>query len=169
MKKSNKKGFTLIELLIVISIIALLATLAIISLTTAQRKARDTKRMADLKEVQTTIELFYSDNSTYPQDDKVSFEANLADFITIPNPPSDASVYVYVVTDTNDAYVLKGTLEDPTHSGLDADDDGIYTLGGGAGEYTGFSWNNVGFEVTLGSGNVECDEATEEGAYCLTD
>ena len=168
MKKSNKKGFTLIELLIVIAIIALLATLAIISLTTAQRKARDTKRLADLKEVQTTIELFYSDNSSYPSNDKTSFQDDLEDFITIPNPPSDASEYVYAVTGLNDAYVLKGTLEDPDHSGLDADNDDNYTQGVGDALYAGFTWDNTGTETALAA-DVECDEAVEDGAYCLTD
>jgi len=62
----NKKGFTLIELLVVIAIIGLLATLAIVALQNARQKSRDAKRVSDIKQMQTSLDLFYSDNNTYP-------------------------------------------------------------------------------------------------------
>ena len=62
----NKKGFTLIELLVVIAIIGLLSTLAVVALTSARTKARDSKRVADMKQLQTAMELYYSDNAAYP-------------------------------------------------------------------------------------------------------
>lgn len=62
----NKKGFTLIELLVVIAIIGLLSTLAVVALTSARTKARDSKRVADMKQVQTAMELYYSANNAYP-------------------------------------------------------------------------------------------------------
>jgi prepilin-type N-terminal cleavage/methylation domain-containing protein len=62
----NKKGFTLIELLVVIAIIGLLSTLAVVALTSARTKARDSKRVADMKQVQTAMELYYSANNDYP-------------------------------------------------------------------------------------------------------
>ena len=63
---NNHKGFTLIELLVVIAIIGILATLAIVSLTTARSSSRDTKRIADLKQLQTALELYYNDYGSYP-------------------------------------------------------------------------------------------------------
>lgn len=63
----NKKGFTLIELLIVVAIIGLLATLAILSLTAAQSKARDTKRVADLQSLRNGVEEYANDYAAYPQ------------------------------------------------------------------------------------------------------
>lgn len=62
----NKKGFTLIELLIVIAIIGLLSTLAVVALGSARVKARDSKRLADLKQLQTALELYYTDQNAYP-------------------------------------------------------------------------------------------------------
>ena len=64
MKK--QKGFTLIELLVVIAIIGLLATIVMVSLNSARKKARDTKRRGDLKQVSLALEMYYNDNNGYP-------------------------------------------------------------------------------------------------------
>jgi len=63
---NNKKAFTLIELLVVIAIIGLLATIVLVSLNTARSKARDVKRMADLKQIQLALEMYYNDKGSYP-------------------------------------------------------------------------------------------------------
>lgn len=60
------RGFTLIELLVVISIIGILSTLAVVSLNDARGKARDAKRISDIKQVQTALELFLADRNGYP-------------------------------------------------------------------------------------------------------
>lgn len=62
----NKKGFTLIELLVVIAIIGLLATLSVVALNNARQKSRDAKRVSDIKQVQTALELYYVDVNGYP-------------------------------------------------------------------------------------------------------
>lgn len=64
----NKKGFTLIELLVVIAIIGILSTLAVVSLGNARTRARDSKRLADMRAVQSALELYYTDQSRYPAD-----------------------------------------------------------------------------------------------------
>lgn len=61
----HKKGFTLIELLVVIAIIGLLATIAIISLNNARQSSRDTRRISDMKQVQTAMELYFNDYTSY--------------------------------------------------------------------------------------------------------
>jgi general secretion pathway protein G len=65
--KKNNKGFTLIELLVVIAIIGLLSTLAVVSSNSARQKSRDAKRVADIKQIQTALELYYTEQSEYPE------------------------------------------------------------------------------------------------------
>lgn len=62
----NKKGFTLIELLVVIAIIGLLATLGVVSFENARNKARDAKRLSDIKQIQSALELYLDANGQYP-------------------------------------------------------------------------------------------------------
>ncbi len=64
MKK--QKGFTLIELLVVIAIIGLLSTLAVVALNNARQKSRDARRISDVKQIQTALELYYNDQNAYP-------------------------------------------------------------------------------------------------------
>jgi prepilin-type N-terminal cleavage/methylation domain-containing protein len=61
------RAFTLIELLIVIAIIGILAAVILISLNSAQKSARDGKRVGDLDQVVRALELYRSDNNdAYP-------------------------------------------------------------------------------------------------------
>jgi prepilin-type N-terminal cleavage/methylation domain-containing protein len=56
-----ESGFTLIELLVVIAIIGLISSILITSLQTVRVKARDTKRIADLRQLNTAIQLYIDD------------------------------------------------------------------------------------------------------------
>ena len=73
--KFNKKGFTLIELLVVIAIIGLLATLSAAALGGARAKARDSRRVADVKQMQTALELFFNDKGRYPTASEFNYGA----------------------------------------------------------------------------------------------
>ncbi|MFA7702645.1 MAG: prepilin-type N-terminal cleavage/methylation domain-containing protein, partial [Patescibacteria group bacterium] len=62
----SRRAFTLIELLVVIAIIGVLATISVIALSNARAKSRDAKRVGNMKQIQTALELFYNDNARYP-------------------------------------------------------------------------------------------------------
>lgn len=98
--KKNEKGFTLIELLVVIAIIGLLATLSVVALNTARVKARDARRVADIKQIQTAVEMFYDTNSSYPTSTAIlTASGYMSAFPSNPTPRNDApcpnSDYVY--------------------------------------------------------------------------
>jgi prepilin-type N-terminal cleavage/methylation domain-containing protein len=62
-----KRGFTLIELLVVIAIIGILSATVLVSLNTTRLKARDARRLSDMQQIQTALELYYFDNGgNYP-------------------------------------------------------------------------------------------------------
>ncbi len=65
MKK--EKGFTLIELLVVIAVIGILASVIMVSLNSARAKARDARRIADMKAVSTALYFYYDTYGTYPR------------------------------------------------------------------------------------------------------
>lgn len=60
------EAFTLIELMVVVAIIGLLGTLAAVGLTSARTKARDNKRVADIKQLQKALEVSYVAPNGYP-------------------------------------------------------------------------------------------------------
>ncbi|PIR76598.1 MAG: hypothetical protein COU32_01330 [Candidatus Magasanikbacteria bacterium CG10_big_fil_rev_8_21_14_0_10_42_10] len=131
----NKKGFTLIELLVVIAIIGLLSTLAVVALGSAREKANDAKRLSDLKQVQTALELYYTDNNLYPSTTasgvtlgSTSYAClNSSGFAAVncatpymglvPSDPVAAQSYTYIGATDGSTYSINATLQG-TVSGL---------------------------------------------------
>ncbi len=62
----QRSGFTLVEMLVVVAIIGLLSSTILIGLSEARRKARDARRITDLRQVQNGLENYYSDRRSYP-------------------------------------------------------------------------------------------------------
>lgn len=64
MQKRN--GFTLIELLVVIAIISIISSVVLASLSAARVKARDARRISDIKQITIALELYFDTNGYYP-------------------------------------------------------------------------------------------------------
>ncbi len=102
-----KRGFTLIEILVVIGIIAVLLSLGTASYSSAQKKARDTKRKQDLQDIQNALEQHYSIcGFTYSVDSTGGLPKDLSGAIACADPattimetvPDDPLGDPYVVT-----------------------------------------------------------------------
>lgn len=65
-ENNKKQGFTLIELLVVVAIISLLSSVVMIALMTARQKSRDVKRLTDMAQMNTALELYFATNKGYP-------------------------------------------------------------------------------------------------------
>lgn len=67
-KSNNQKGFTLIELLVVVVVISALSGIVVSMINSGgfRDKAKDAQRVAHLKQVQTALELYFSDYRQYP-------------------------------------------------------------------------------------------------------
>jgi prepilin-type N-terminal cleavage/methylation domain-containing protein len=121
---SKQKGFTLIELLVVVAIIGLLSTIAVVSFNNAQAKARDAKRMADLKSMQKAVELFIQNDATNSQAPIVTGTATwnttgttlksmLNQYLSnsIPTDPLNDASHFYVYCSNDTRYFLYVVLE----------------------------------------------------------
>jgi hypothetical protein len=84
-------------------------------LQNAKIKARDTKRLADTKQIQTALELYYSDNNRYPEEIGSLFQA--AFMFELPKDPKPNNEcgeefdYFYMVKDSGQDFDLNFCLE----------------------------------------------------------
>ncbi|MBI2009965.1 MAG: type II secretion system protein [Candidatus Chisholmbacteria bacterium] len=93
--RSVDLGFTLIELLVTITIIGLLTSIGVFSYQSTNRKARDGKRIADLEQIRTALEIYRSDKREYPPDlDTLEVEDYIQSLPEDPKPTDFGYEYV---------------------------------------------------------------------------
>lgn len=145
--KKSKRGFTLVELLVVVAIIGLMIAVALVALNSARAKARDARRVNDIRQIQIALERYYIDAGSYPIGNNVllgtppgtigncldsnGFSTNCSGIIyearipSNPTPTNDgdcpASGYYYNSTDPNTTYTIQyciGTATGSLSAGL---------------------------------------------------
>lgn len=91
---NSPRGFTILELIVSLAIIGLLLAVAINGLAVSRQKARDAKRVDEIKQIQNALQLYYNDNQSYP----VTLSHNLLVPVyikAIPKDPGTGNDYLY--------------------------------------------------------------------------
>ncbi len=163
MNKRNK-GFTLIELLVVIAIIGILASIVLASLNSARKKSRDARRVADVKQIQLALEMYFDSNRNYPIPPLST---------TLPTGCGGAPCMSTVPTDPlgvapNNAYnyaaLGSGASCTSYHLGASIEENNPTLLDGDADAVAGTPCTNGGTEFS-GADAGKC-VATDNGSYC---
>lgn len=119
--RKDRRGFTLIELLVVIAIIGILASIVLASLNSARRKSRDARRVADVKQLQLALELYFDaavgGSPNYP----AALSSLAPNYI--PSVPADPLGGAYNFVSCNTTYHLAAGLEEQTNPALSSDRD----------------------------------------------
>lgn len=116
----------MIELLLAVAIIVILTTISLVSISSANATARDSKRKADLAAIQSALEMYRNDCLTYPASLPVSgsftgtgasatCSVNNIYLKTIPTDPKSA-LYAYSYAVQGSGYGLCAHMENPPTS-----------------------------------------------------
>lgn len=155
MQRTYKRGFTLIELLVVIAIIGILASIVLASLNSARQKGRDARRIADIKQLQLALELYYDANGVYPAVITGTTLTGPGYISTLPTDPSNSNNYTYAPLaatassatcssyhlgadlEVNGTAVLANDADADAATATVADNKGLYLCTSGTADFAG--------------------------------
>ena len=169
-----KRAFTLIELLVVIAIIALLSTLSVVALNSARAKSRDARRLSDINQIRTALEMYYDSVGTYPTEltagSPLEVDGGLVFLAKVPSDPQ-GNAYKYQQINGGHSYTIKFTLEvggGAHQSGnYQATQSGVALLGGGGGTTPPEEEWTCGDPLVDSDSNTYTTAATNDGEYCV--
>lgn len=97
---NKTKGFTLIELVIVVAIIGIIAAAVLTSINPFenQKISRDTIRVSQLSSIAQALELYFSENKTYPSSPSSNLITTLGKYnskLTLSDPSGCGIVYTF--------------------------------------------------------------------------
>ncbi|MFH1188798.1 MAG: type II secretion system protein [bacterium] len=156
--KEKQKGFTLIEMLIVIAVITILAGVVFRGIQGVRESARDTRRIGDLTNVQSILEMYMNQCNHYP---------GVADSVTNCNHPN--------ITTWNDLVAALSTVSskvprDPVPSktyyyGVDSVDGLQYVIGAALERENASLKDDVDTPSFTPTPNVDCADSSFR--YCV--
>jgi prepilin-type N-terminal cleavage/methylation domain-containing protein len=174
LEKNKYSAFTLIELLVVIAIIAILSTFSVITLSSARDKARDAKRLSDVRNITTALEMYYNDSGVYPPEAVDMYETSTIFCLSnqgisstcgavvyagsLPTDPVSGLNYLYTPTSSQLFYTVAFTLD----SGAGGYESGDYiatpegTRAWVCGDSVTFTYNNAYVTYGTVSSSNEC-------------
>jgi len=135
-------------MLIVVAIIGILASAVLVGLGPVQRQARDSRRIADLRQTQTGLELYFHKCGYYPGTAQASSPcgafSQIGDWNSmttaltgsnlgvnrVPNDPSSGRTYSYGTDGIGSGYIIGARMEDAGNPNLVSGDDADGTVFG---------------------------------------
>ncbi len=159
MSSRSRPGFTLIELLVVIAIIGILSTLAVVALNSARQRSRDAKRVSDIRQIQTALELGNSETGTYPTASNATLGSTNDKVLC---NVSGVSSFVAASTSCTGTVYMGLVPVNPTPNGADY----VYNSSSGTGTYS-ITFTLEGATGQLGSGaNCANQNGIQAGSSC---
>ena len=140
---NRNRGFTLIELLVVVAIIGLLSSIIGTTVSVSRSRSKDAKRVSDMKQIKSGMDLFFSTASGYPS--QAVWNANIAQTLTCNGTPffivpRDPGAYQYVYDNPSSSTAFDGpcgtvyseyqiifTIERTGNSYIMNEDGNVYT------------------------------------------
>jgi len=119
-QRGGNGAVIIVIIIVAIAIIGILSSVVLASLNSARMKGRDARRVADVKQLQLALELYYDENQEYP----TSLSPLSPSYINeIPSDPAGGS-YSYSFC-SESSYHLGASLEQQSHSALASDADNV--------------------------------------------